>query len=746
MKPSHILRTFLLAAGSSLLAISSASAQTTYTWDTTTAAGVVGGTGAWNTTNTLWTTDAGATNVSWVNAGAAPYNNATFGGTAGTVTLGEAINIRTLSLTDQTGSNRYTITGSTLNFSSGNITIAGTNGTNNVDVAFINSAITGSPTVTASGFASGNTQIVLAPGSGSQTLGKLGGIVIYRLAGTSTGNSFTGTASATSGDTKINVLSGASWTLTGVASGYEHSIAGTLFITGSGSLRSTHRDVALSSTGILHWNTASAIQDANISTARDRDFRIDGGSIDNSSGAAINSSTYNPQMRWNGNWTFIGSNGANSNLNMGTGDVFLTGNRQVTVTNAATTLTVGGVISNDTTTGRSLTKAGAGTLLLSGTGNNTYNGTTTVNGGVLALGKTAGVNAIAGAITLGDGATTAGNDILRLNADNQIVDTAVITFNAATGTNAGILRLNNRSETVAGIVSTGGGGIIENESGTAGTSTLTVNTTADRSFTGIIRNGDGSGTDGTLALTKTGANKLTLSGTNTYTGPTTISQGTLALGASGSIANSSTIIVGASTTFDVSAVSGFTLGSGQTLSGSGTVTGAMTVTGTLSPGNSPGILPTGSLIWSNGGNYNFQMLDATGLAGTGFDQIQVTGTLDLTGLTTNGFGINLWSLSSTGPDVSGNALNFNNAIDQSWIILATSGGISGFDAADFKVNVGANNGTSGFSNSLAVGGAFSVSLADSGTDIVLKYTVVPEPNVAALLGGLGVLMLLRRRR
>ena len=53
--------------------------------------------------------------------------------------------------------------------------------------------------------------------------------------------------------------------------------------------------------------------------------------------------------------------------------------------------------------------------------------------------------------------------------------------------------------------------------------------------------------------------------------------------------------------------------------------------------------------------------------------------------------------------------------------------------------------TTGFTNALD-GGAFSVGLADSNTDIVLTFTAVPEPNAAALLGTLGTLILLRRRR
>jgi autotransporter-associated beta strand protein len=244
-------------------------------------------------------------------------------------------------------------------------------------------------------------------------------------------------------------------------------------------------------------------------------------------------------------------------------------------------------------------------------------------------------------------------------------------------------------------------------------------------------------------LTKEGSGALTLAGVNTYTGATRITGGTLALTGTGSIANSPSIIVGASTTFDVSGVTGgYTLGSAQTLSGSGAVAGTMIVSGTLSPGSSPGTLSSGSQTWLNGGDFNWQILDANGVAGTDYDTLAITGTLDLSSLTAGGFNINLWSLASTGPDVSGNALNFLGTNDYSWTLASASTGITGFNAANFFINVGANNGTAGFGNGLD-GGAFSIS--QSGNSLLLNFTAVPEPD-AAFLGGLGLLALLRRRR
>jgi autotransporter-associated beta strand protein len=96
---------------------------------------------------------------------------------------------------------------------------------------------------------------------------------------------------------------------------------------------------------------------------------------------------------------------------------------------------------------------------------------------------------------------------------------------------------------------------------------------------------------GNTALVKTGFGSLTLTNQHTYTGGTTINQGSLVLGSAGGLADSPLISVASGATFDVSAVSGgFQLQNGQTLSGCGQVNGAVTVSsGTvLSPGGSTG--------------------------------------------------------------------------------------------------------------------------------------------------------------
>src|SRR5207249_3182536 len=100
-----------------------------------------------------------------------------------------------------------------------------------------------------------------------------------------------------------------------------------------------------------------------------------------------------------------------------------------------------------------LTKAGPGILTLSGTGANTYTGATTVNESELDLAKTAGTNAIAGPLVVGDG--TGGTDVDKVVLVNntQIADTAAVTI-----THSGVLDLatDATSDTIGPLTLTGG--------------------------------------------------------------------------------------------------------------------------------------------------------------------------------------------------------------------------------------------------------------------------------------------------
>ena len=102
-------------------------------------------------------------------------------------------------------------------------------------------------------------------------------------------------------------------------------------------------------------------------------------------------------------------------------------------------------------------------------------------------------------------------------------------------------------------------------------------------------------------LTKLGVGTLTLAANDTYTGPTIINAGTLALYAPplGSISNSASIFIAAGAQLDVSGggTAAMTLGSGKMLSGFGSIKGNFTVgSGAIL---SPGSNSIGALTFSN---------------------------------------------------------------------------------------------------------------------------------------------------
>ena len=182
-------------------------------------------------------------------------------------------------------------------------------------------------------------------------------------------------------------------------------------------------------------------------------------------------------------------------------------------------------------------------------------------------------------------------------------------------------------------------------------------------------------------------------------------------------------------------------GSG-TLGGNGTV-GSLTVAsgGTVSPGASPGILNTGNTILQSGGKYHFELSsDGTGAAGTDWDQLAITGTLNLVSLSSSApFVLTLQTLDSS-TLLEGSLLAWNGNTDHTWAgIITTTDGVTGFAADKFQID------TTGFVNSLP--GSFSVAL--NGNNIDLQYHAVPtpEPSVALSISfGTAALLGFHRRR
>ena len=150
--------------------------------------------------------------------------------------------------------------------------------------------------------------------------------------------------------------------------------------------------------------------------------------------------------------------------------------------------------------------------------------------------------------------TTISAGTLQLGAANVIPNGAGKGDVTVTGT----LDLNAFSDTVNGL---NGAGTVDNSA--AGTPTLTIgNNNVASTFSGVIKN-----TAGSLAITKIGTGTLTLSGANTYSGPTTLSAGTLLI--TNTCAGPGTITC-----------------NGGTLGGTGTVAGVVKVNSgaTISPG------------------------------------------------------------------------------------------------------------------------------------------------------------------
>ena len=306
---------------------------------------------------------------------------------------------------------------------------------------------------------------------------------------------------------------------------------GTLTLTNSGTFGGTVRI----GTGTLRLKSPLALQDATL------DMNVaDVGALDTSSGSlsslvlgglmgARNLFAPAGPLTIGGNnssTTYSGNlGGASSLTKAGTGTLFLSGTNGF----ASATITGGGL---DATTTASLpgyatpnavtVYAGAGLTVQTGNGLNGWS-----NGQILSL-LTSGSwanNTLLGIDTTNGNSTYSGNIPQALSLAKLGANTLTLSGSISAGpmtVNAGAVNILSASPSIGGL-SGGGGLVLGNATGPVNTN-LTVNSSSNSIFSGTISQA----APAVGSLIKTGSGTLTLSSSNTYTGGTTINQGAIA--------------------------------------------------------------------------------------------------------------------------------------------------------------------------------------------------------------------------
>lgn len=303
--------------------------------------------------------------------------------------------------------------------------------------------------------------------------------------------------------------------------------------------------------------------------------------------------------------------------------------------------------------------------------------------------------------TLRDQYNASGNNRLaftKSGSGTQALIGTGITYTGATLINSGRLVLRDATAFASASVTLAGGTL--ELAGTAG------NWTFNRPITG-----------GAGDLVKSGDGTVTLTAAASHTGKTIVNGGTLALGAGGSIPNTSQVVLNGGN-FNASALaSGYQV---SALLGIGSLTGSVTVNGRLAIGNSPGTMNFQNLALGSGATAEFEV---TG-GGVAADLGNVGGLLNLNGAT-----LTLMQLGTYTPN------------DKFTLFAYTVGNL-----------LGTFNGLADETEFEAAGGRWKINYDDLAAglnggegDRFVTVTAIPEPGALALLG-MSLLTAFRRRR
>ena len=427
------------------------------------------------------------------------------------------------------------------------------------------------------------------------------------------------------------------------------------------------------------------------------------------------------------------------------------GTRNITVNTGTGTASaeIAGVISNGAAGGNNgIVKLGAGDLILSNA--NTFTGTTTINAGRIVLGNS-------------------------LALQNSALNTASVGKVTATGFAAPTLGGLTGSTDLATVIDTGYSNI----------TTLTLNPQGIQSqtYSGVIADGAVG-----MNVVKTGTGTQVLSGSNTYTGSTTVNAGTLSLGhatntladggainvaggtlaiggnsdtvgvvtlASGSITGSTGVLTGSSYEVQSGSISAILGGTGAnltkstagsvTLSGANIYTGATTVDAGTLVINGDNSLATGAVTVNANGT-----LAGSGTVGGATTVFGALNPGNSPGTLTFTNSLTLDGTSITNLEITGIAANQFDIISGNGSNTLLLGGTLALDNTGYFGNAtlgdtitifnnwGTRSGTFSTITGLDLGGGLTWDTSNLYTAGSLTVTAVPEPGSIGLLAIVGI--------